>query len=189
VRSDRLLESLPLAQIVSGLAVLIVVIFFTTSSDSASLVIHMLCSSDVTEDPPTRQRVFWALAEGAVAATLLTAGGLTALQDVITVLGLPFFVLGLLIIYCLARSLGQDRPSRRRLEGRPRAPAEHRRDPADELRGPVDDPRRPAEDGRGPVADPRRPADDRRVAAGGVGEQPSTTDGEVAGGRPPADGP
>jgi choline/glycine/proline betaine transport protein len=124
------LESLPLAQIVSGLAVLIVVIFFTTSSDSASLVIDMLCSSDVTDDPPTRQRVFWAIAEGAVAATLLTAGGLTALQDIITVLGLPFFVLGLLIIYCLARSLRQDRPRQRPREGRSRPPAEGRRLPA-----------------------------------------------------------
>ncbi|MFA9428810.1 BCCT family transporter [Egicoccus sp. AB-alg2] len=99
------LENFPLAGIVSGLAVLIVVIFFTTSSDSASLVVDMLCSSDVDDDPPTRQRVFWAVVEGAVAATLLAIGGLEALQDVITVLGFPFFVLGLVIIWSLLRAL------------------------------------------------------------------------------------
>jgi choline/glycine/proline betaine transport protein len=103
------LENFPLAGLVSGIAVMVVVIFFTTSSDSASLVIDMLCSSDVTDDPPTRQRVFWAIAEGAVAATLLAAGGLEALQDIITVLGLPFFVLGLVIIYCLIKAIGQER--------------------------------------------------------------------------------
>jgi choline-glycine betaine transporter len=102
------LENFPLAGLVSALAVLIVVIFFTTSSDSASLVIDMLCSSDVTNDPPTRQRVFWAICEGAVAGTLLAIGGLEALQDVITVLGFPFFVLGLVIIWSLLRALREE---------------------------------------------------------------------------------
>jgi choline/glycine/proline betaine transport protein len=102
------LEDFPLAGFVSGVAVLIVIIFFTTSSDSASFVIDMLCSSDVTDDPPTRQRVFWAIAEGAVAATLLTIGGLTALENTITVLGFPFFILGLLIIYCLIKAAREE---------------------------------------------------------------------------------
>jgi choline/glycine/proline betaine transport protein len=102
------LENFPIAPVVSGLAVLIVVIFFTTSSDSASFVIDMLASSDVTDDPPVRQRVFWALAEGAVAATLLAAGGLEALQEIITVLGFPFFILGLVIIYSLIKGVKQE---------------------------------------------------------------------------------
>jgi choline/glycine/proline betaine transport protein len=114
--------------------VLIVVVFFTTSSDSASFVIDMLASSDVTDHPPTRQRVFWAIAEGAVAATLLAAGGLEALQEIITVLGFPFFILGLIIIYSLVRGVrretrleetGSPEPPRRRGRGArpdPRAP-------------------------------------------------------------------
>jgi choline/glycine/proline betaine transport protein len=112
------LENFPIAPVVSGLAVLIVVIFFTTSSDSASFVIDMLASSDVTDNPPTRQRVFWAIAEGAVAATLLAAGGLEALQEIITVLGFPFFILVLVIIYSLIRGVRQE--SRMAGEGRPR---------------------------------------------------------------------
>jgi choline/glycine/proline betaine transport protein len=119
------LESLPLATVISWLAVLIVVIFFTTSSDSASLVIDMLTSSDVSTDPPTRQRVAWAITEGAVAATLLSAGGLEALQDVITVLGLPFFLLGLVIIWSLARALRSEEPVRTRVT-RYSAASDHR---------------------------------------------------------------
>ena len=116
------LENFPAAGLVSMLAVLIVVIFFTTSSDSASFVIDMLCSSDVSDAPPTRQRVFWAVAEGAVAATLLAAGGLEALQEIITVLGFPFFILGLLVIYSLARGATADTRQARRTVEIPRRP-------------------------------------------------------------------
>lgn len=45
---------------------------------------------------PIHQRVFWGMAEGAVAAVLillLGEAGLIALQQVITVVGLPVFVL------------------------------------------------------------------------------------------------
>jgi choline/glycine/proline betaine transport protein len=106
----RFLEEFPAATFMSALSVLIVVIFFTTSSDSASLVIDMLCSGE-HENPPARQRVFWAVTEGVVAATLIAATGraaLDALQQVITVLGLPFFVIAFFTMYCLVKALRQD---------------------------------------------------------------------------------
>jgi choline/glycine/proline betaine transport protein len=103
-----LLENFPWAMAISALSVLIVVIFFTTSADSAALVIDMLASSDVTDDPPTRQRVFWAVSLGVVAATLLATGGLEALQQTITVIGMPFFLLGMVIVYSIARGLRGD---------------------------------------------------------------------------------
>lgn len=88
-------ENYPLTQIVQGFAVLIVAIFFATSSDSASLVVDMLCTGD--GDPgPTRQRVFWGVSEGMLAALLIVLAGdqgLEALQQVITVIGLPMFTL------------------------------------------------------------------------------------------------
>jgi choline-glycine betaine transporter len=111
-----LLENYPFAGFVSGLAVLIIVIFFVTSSDSASFVVDLLSSRGGSDEPPVRQRVFWAVTEGAVAATLLVAAGadgLEALEDIITVLGLPFFFLGLLIIYSLLRALRSERLGRR----------------------------------------------------------------------------
>jgi len=100
------LEHFPLTTFVSAASIVIVVIFFTTSSDSASLVVDMLCSGDA--DSPTRQRVFWGITEGVVAATVLTAtgvGGLDALQQTIIVFGLPFFVIGFFMMAGLVRSL------------------------------------------------------------------------------------
>jgi choline/carnitine/betaine transport len=101
---------LPVAPLMQGLAVLIAAIFFATSSDSASLVVDMLCSG-TAEPGPVRQRVFWGLAEGMIAATLiLLAGeaGLTALQQVITVVGLPIFILVSLMIPALIRGFAAE---------------------------------------------------------------------------------
>ncbi|MFP8884137.1 BCCT family transporter [Streptomyces mangrovi] len=107
------LENYPLTTFVSALSVLIVVIFFTTSSDSASLVVDMLSAGQREEGGPTRQRVFWAITEGVVAGTLIAAtgkSGLDALAEVITVLGLPFFVLAFLMMYSLVRAMRTDFP-------------------------------------------------------------------------------
>ncbi|CAM3889836.1 BCCT family transporter [Janibacter anophelis] len=88
-------ENYPLTTFMQGFAVVIVAIFFATSSDSASLVVDMLCTGD--GDPgPTRQRVFWGVSEGVLAALLIVLAGdegLNALQQVITVVGLPMFTL------------------------------------------------------------------------------------------------
>lgn len=101
------LEAFPLAEVASALSVVIIVIFFTTSSDSASLVIDMLTRRE--EQPSlVRQRIFWAAAQGVVAATLLLAGGLEALQNVITSLGLPFCLLLLFMAVSLFRALRAD---------------------------------------------------------------------------------
>ncbi|NAW35695.1 BCCT family transporter [Halomonas alimentaria] len=101
------LEGLPLSGVAAALSVAIIVIFFTTSSDSASLVIDMLTRRD---DQPSlvRQRIFWAAAQGGIAASLLLAGGLDALQNVITSLGLPFCILLLFMAIALLRALRAD---------------------------------------------------------------------------------
>ncbi|WP_299789644.1 BCCT family transporter [uncultured Marivita sp.] len=98
-------ENLPLTELVQGFAVVIVAIFFATSSDSASLVVDMLCTGNAAPGP-VRQRVFWGAAEGLVAAMLIILAGeagLTALQQVITVVGLPIFVLVSMMIPSLIR--------------------------------------------------------------------------------------
>eukprot|EP00095_Tigriopus_kingsejongensis_P000207 maker-scaffold41_size498431-snap-gene-3.31 protein:Tk00207 transcript:maker-scaffold41_size498431-snap-gene-3.31-mRNA-1 annotation:"glycine betaine transporter -like" len=69
-----------------------IILYFVTSSDSGSLVIDCL-SSNGDPDPPTIQRVFWALMEGATATALLYAGGkdsLVALQAAGLLSGLPY---------------------------------------------------------------------------------------------------
>ena len=101
------LQALPLSGLASALSVVIIVIFFTTSSDSASLVIDMLSRR---EDQPSlvRQRIFWAVAQGVIAGSLLLAGGLDALQNVITSLGLPFCFLLIFMAVALFRALRAD---------------------------------------------------------------------------------
>ncbi len=104
-------ESFPFTTLVQGLAVLIVAIFFATSSDSASLVIDLLCTGD--EEPgPVRQRVFWGASEGVLAASLIVLAGeagLEALQQVITVLGLPIFILVFAMMFSLLKGLSSER--------------------------------------------------------------------------------
>ncbi len=99
-----LLEQLPLSNITCWLAILLVVTFFVTSSDSGSLVIDMITSGGA-EEPPTWQRIFWALTEGVVAAVLLVAGGLNGLQTAAITGALPFSFVMLLICYGLLRGL------------------------------------------------------------------------------------
>lgn len=105
------LEHFPAAQLVQGLAVVIVALFFATSSDSASLVVDMLCTGRETPGP-VRQRVFWGVAEGAVAAVLIVLGGeagIEALQEVITVVGLPIFVMVFTMLFALVHALRRER--------------------------------------------------------------------------------
>ncbi|MDX1648643.1 MAG: BCCT family transporter, partial [Myxococcota bacterium] len=101
------LDELPLAGLTHAAATVLVLVFFVTSSDSGSLVDDMVTSGG-HPDPPRAQRVFWAVAEGAVAATLLVAGGLQALRTASLTTGLPLAVLLLASSAGLLRALRVD---------------------------------------------------------------------------------
>ncbi|MCD2324470.1 BCCT family transporter [Sphingomonas sp. IC-56] len=98
------LEQLPLSVVVSGVATLLIITFFVTSADSGALVIDMI-TSGAAENPPVWQRVFWAVCAGGVAAVLLVAGGLQALQTAAIASALPFAVVMVFICYGLLRAL------------------------------------------------------------------------------------
>lgn len=85
-----------------------IVLWFVTSSDSASFVIDMLTAGGET-NPPKIQRLFWATTEGVIAAILLAAGGLSALQAAAIVAGLPFALVIFAMMYALLRGLSRDR--------------------------------------------------------------------------------
>ncbi|WP_305041467.1 choline BCCT transporter BetT [Geoalkalibacter sp.] len=97
-------EHLPFSSVTSLLATLLVITFFVTSSDSGSLVVDMLTSGG-KEESPTWQRIFWAVIEGIVAAALLLAGGLGALQTATIASALPFTVVMILMCWGLLRAL------------------------------------------------------------------------------------
>ncbi len=60
-------------------------------------------------NPPKIQRLFWATTEGVIAAILLAAGGLSALQAAAIVAGLPFALVVFVMMYALLRGLSRDR--------------------------------------------------------------------------------
>ncbi len=104
-------ENFPATTLVQGLAVVIVALFFATSADSAALVIDILCVGDGDESP-VRQRVFWGVSMGALAALLIVLGGdsgLEALQQVITVIGLPIFILVFAMLFALLKALLEEK--------------------------------------------------------------------------------
>jgi choline/glycine/proline betaine transport protein len=103
-----LLEHFPLDAVTASLAVLVVVTFFVTSSDSGSLVIDIITAGG-NPDPPKPQRIFWAVLEGFVAAALLLAGGLVALQTAAITTGLPFAFVLLGMCYALHKGLAEYR--------------------------------------------------------------------------------
>ncbi|MGO1539952.1 MAG: BCCT family transporter [Leucobacter sp.] len=101
------LGGLPLGNILSILAIIVVAIFFITSSDSGSLVVDMLASGG-HPNPPVWSRVLWALIEGILALALLLAGGsnaLSALQAGSLLTALPFSLILILMAIALVRAL------------------------------------------------------------------------------------
>lgn len=93
------LEALPLVQITSFIAIILVVVFFITSSDSGSLVIDTIAAGGKV-NAPTPQRVFWCTFEGVIAIVLLLGGGLAALQAMAVSTGFPFTIV--LLVSCVA---------------------------------------------------------------------------------------
>lgn len=104
----KLVEYYPLTKPITLLIVIMIVLWFVTSSDSASFVIDMLTAGGDT-NPPKIQRLFWATMEGFIAAILLAAGGLGALQAAAIVAGMPFALVIFVMMYALWRGLGRDK--------------------------------------------------------------------------------
>src|SRR5690606_24007400 len=118
----QFLEYLPLSSVSSLLATVLVITFFVTSSDSGSLVVDMLTSGGTNEDTPVWQRIFWSVSEGCIAAALLLAGGLAALQTATIASALPFAIVMLLMCWGLSRALRLEVLKRDRLQSAMIAP-------------------------------------------------------------------
>ncbi|WP_105259112.1 BCCT family transporter [Pseudoalteromonas sp. T1lg88] len=102
----QMFEQLPMAKVLSFIAIVLVLVFFITSSDSGSLVIDSITAGGKV-DAPVPQRVFWASIEGAIAAALLWIGGkeaMEALQAGAVSTGLPFTIV--LLLMCVSLILG-----------------------------------------------------------------------------------
>lgn len=117
-------DTLPLSTLLSGMSIVLLLIFFVTSADSAVLVLGAM-SSESAGDPSLWRKLAWGIAITLIAGAMLVAGGLDALQTLITVAALPFALLMVAVMIGLYRVLRQEvlranleeRRARRAIEG------------------------------------------------------------------------
>ena len=87
-------------------AIILIAIFFITSADSGALVMAMLATGGQVE-PKNWIRAFFAIITSLLAAALLLAGGLGALQTAAISIALPFSIVLLLACWWFAAKAGQ----------------------------------------------------------------------------------
>jgi len=118
-----MLQQLPLATLTSIIGTLLVVVFFVTSGDSATLVLATM-SHGGADNPPHRSKIIWGVLIAGIAAALLLAGGVQAVQTASIVFALPFTAVVVLMAVALVRAIRADweadqkrqRALRRRME-------------------------------------------------------------------------
>ena len=103
----KFFEYFPFSSLLTVVGLCLVVTFFVSSSDSGSLVIDTLTSGG-EQEPPVWQRIFWAVTEGVVAAILLMAGGLEALQTMTIASAFPMIFMIIIGSLALLKSLKAD---------------------------------------------------------------------------------
>ncbi|PSL50848.1 glycine betaine transporter [Salsuginibacillus halophilus] len=105
-----LLDVLPLSEIVSVIAVLLIISFFVTSADSATFVLGMQTTNG-SLNPPVSVKFIWGIIQSSAAAVLLYSGGLGALQTAAIISALPFTIIMIFMIISVIKSLRQERPN------------------------------------------------------------------------------
>jgi len=113
------LQSLPWAGLTTIVVTILAIVFFVTSGDSGSLVLSNFTSilKDVNSDAPVWMRILWAAIIGVLTLALLIAGGLTALQGTVVIMGLPFSIVLLFMMYGLFKALHVEGVRRLRFAG------------------------------------------------------------------------
>ncbi|WP_433576066.1 BCCT family transporter [Nocardia brasiliensis] len=102
-----MLDALPLGTVTSWVSMILVMTYFVTSADSASLVMGSLTSRGAL-NPPSWLVVTWGILMAGVAAVLLVAGGLGALQTATILVALPFVLVMLALCWSLLTELRED---------------------------------------------------------------------------------
>lgn len=101
------LGNFPISAITSFLAIILIAAFFITSADSGTFVVAMLTSGG-SQEPTRKLKAAWGILLGGVAAVLLVAGGLGALQTASIASAFPFMLVMLIMCYSLIKGFSQD---------------------------------------------------------------------------------
>jgi choline/glycine/proline betaine transport protein len=105
-----LVEDYPLAGVVIAVGTFVGLLFYVTSADSGALVMGNLCSRlrHVQEDCSAWLRIVWAAVTGLLTIAVLAVGGIYALQYATVIMGLPFAVVMVLVMWGLYKALHRE---------------------------------------------------------------------------------
>lgn len=96
------MEQVPFTPLLSFLAIILVITFLVTSADSATYILASM-TTDGDLNPPLKVKTIWGVLMSSIAAVLLMAGGLNALETASLVSALPFTILLILLIIALMK--------------------------------------------------------------------------------------
>lgn len=100
-------DYLPMTPVLSVLSILLILIFLVTSADSATYILASMTTKG-SLFPPLFAKVVWGSLISAIAAVLLYAGGLEALQTASLVAALPFALILLLLTAAIYKLLKKE---------------------------------------------------------------------------------
>src|SRR5699024_12129897 len=98
---------LPMPNVLSVFAILLIFTFLVTSADSATYILGSMTSRG-SLNPKLFVKIIWGVLITAIAVVLLLAGGLGALQTASLTSALPFTVILLLIVLSFIKMLKRD---------------------------------------------------------------------------------
>lgn len=100
-------QHMPFTGLMSALAILLIFTFLVTSADSATYILSSMTTNGSLL-PPLVVKMVWGFLMSAIAAVLLYAGGLEALQSASLVAALPFTLLLLLLVFGMGKLLKKE---------------------------------------------------------------------------------
>jgi glycine betaine transporter len=101
-------NEMPMSMLLSIVAIILIAIFFITSADSATFVLGMQ-STYGSLNPPNIAKLTWGIAQAAVAIILLSANGLTALQNALVIAAFPFSFVIIFMMISFYKALDKER--------------------------------------------------------------------------------
>ena len=100
-------QFVPFSTLISALSILLIFTFLVTSGDSATYILASMTTKG-SLFPPLAVKMIWGFLISAIAAVLLYAGGLEALQSASLVSALPFTLFLLLLIFSMTKLLKRE---------------------------------------------------------------------------------
>lgn len=100
-------QHMPFTGVMSSLAIILIFTFLITSADSATYILASMTTKG-SLFPPLVVKMTWGFLMSAIAAVLLYAGGLEALQSASLVSALPFTLFLILLVFSMGKLLKRE---------------------------------------------------------------------------------